>query len=361
MRSPAAPPATLAYESMGLADALSAPCLEWDALLEEAKVSLPYLTLDWIAAWSFGFGGGPVRLHLVRSGSRLVAALPLVHGRRTLSGFPVRALYTPSLNIAFSEIPALGQPAFDALLDGVLAAHRSDVLILRGAPRGGTEEERLRAYLASRGLRHTVTVVNEISIDTSKGLEAYRAGRRSKFWSNVRNRRKRLEALGKVEFERHKPPQDPARFLAEACALSMRSWKFRDGTAIMLLDRYRRFLGRLLASPSTDAWILRLDGTPVAFRILHVAGGVAAEIEIAHVEEHRALSPGNLLAAESNEALVKEGVREIGSAGDHAWKDEWSPARRERLEFVVFREGLYSGLVARAHGFRVRRSGGEVR
>jgi CelD/BcsL family acetyltransferase involved in cellulose biosynthesis len=347
---------------VGLSEATAALRAEWEKLLEEAKVPLPYASLDWIAAWSYGFRGGPVRLHLVRSGGKLVAALPLVQGWRTLSGLPVRALYTPSLNIAFSETPFVqGQPALDALLDGLLEAHPSDILLLRGAPRGGTEEAHLRAYLAARALPHTVASVNEISIDASQGLEGYRAGRRSKFWSNVRNRRKRLDALGKVEFERHRPPRDPARFLAEACQLSMRSWKFREGTAIMLLERYRRFLGRLLAAPATDAWILRLDGKAVAFRILYVARGVAGEIEIAHDEELRALSPGNLLAAESNEALIREGVREIGSAGDHAWKDEWSPARRERLEFVVFREGLYARLVARAHGFRVRRSGGEVR
>lgn len=347
------PPIPLTFESRERVDRG-----EWDRLLDRAGCSSPYLALDWLRAWHEGFAEGPLRFHLVRSMGGLAAALPLVRSRRTLSGLPVRALSSPSLNVAFADILVAGDAALDSLLDGVLATPRTDVVLLRGV--SGPTEGPLRSWLARRGHRHTVLPVDEIVIDASKGVDGYRAGRRAKFWSNVRSRRRRLEALGRVEFERHRAPADPDALLAEVCAVSMRSWKFREGTAIALLDRFRRFFRALFATPIADVWLLRLDGRAIAYRILATARGVAAEVDIAYDDAHRAVSPGTLLAAESNEAAIREGAREISLGQDYPWKAEWAPARRSRREFVVFGKGLWPGVVARVHGRRVRRAGGEA-
>jgi CelD/BcsL family acetyltransferase involved in cellulose biosynthesis len=335
------PPIPLTFESRArVAEA------EWEGLLDRAGCDSPYLVLDWLRAWSEGFAKGPLEFHVVRTFGGLAAGVPLVRAWRTLSGLPVRVLASAGLNIAFADVVALGDEALGALLDGALATPRTDAVLLRGV----REDAPLFSWLARRRLRFTVAPADEIVIDATLGIEGYRAGRRSKFWSNVRSRRRRLETLGRVAFERHRAPGEA--ILAEVCAVSMRSWKFREGTAIALLDRFRRFFRALFATPMADVWILRLDGRAIAYRVLATARGVAAEVDIAYDEAFRALSPGTLLAAESNEAVIREGVREISLGQDFPWKAEWSPSRRRRFEFVVFGRGFWPGLVARVHGLR---------
>jgi CelD/BcsL family acetyltransferase involved in cellulose biosynthesis len=180
----------------------------------------------------------------------------------------------------------------------------------------------------------------ELFLDTAGGLEVYRRGRSSKFWSNARNRARRLAAAGTVEFERARTPYSLVSALEEAFGVSLRSWKGRRGTAIGMQEEFRAFF-RALARRFGDVGdcevsLLRLNGGTIAYRIGLRHKGLYLECDIAFDEAHRSCSPGTLLGVQSNEALIAEGTSEINLGMAFSWKGEWSPSRRERLEWVVY-------------------------
>ena len=328
---------------------------EWNDLARRGGADLPYARHEWIAAWWEGFGGGAhLEMLLLREGGDLVAAAPLMRSRRTLAGLPVRALHSPGLNLGVSGI-LLARPNAEIagrLLDEALSLGGFDALILQGAAAGGPLADLVSSHLVGRRVRFEERPHGEIFVDTSAGPEAYRRARSTKFWSNARNRAKRLEAAGPVSFERARTPTDLAPALEEAFAVSRRSWKGRQGTAIGGREDHRAFFRALVRrfglSGECEVALLRVSGDAVAYRIGLRQGELFLECDIAFDEARRAFSPGTLLGIRSNEALLAEGVTEINLGMDFPWKQEWSPSRRERLEWIVYPAGHPYSPVLRA-------------
>jgi CelD/BcsL family acetyltransferase involved in cellulose biosynthesis len=327
---------------------------EWNALVRLDGATLPYARHEWIAAWWEGFGrNADLHVLLLRSGGEIVAAAPLMRSWRTLAGLPVRALHSVGLNIGVSGV-LLAQhdpESVGRLFDAVLGLGGFDVLILQGAAAGTALATLTASHFAVRRIAFEEQPHGELFLDTAGGLEVYRRGRSSKFWSNARNRAKRLSAVGTVEFERARTPANLDSALEEAFAVSLRSWKGRRGTAIGLQEEFRAFF-RALARRFGDVGdcevsLLRLNGSTIAYRIGLRHRELYLECDIAFDEAHRSYSPGTLLGVQSNEALIAEGTKEINLGMAFSWKGEWSPSRRERLEWVVYPRGRPYALVLR--------------
>ncbi len=341
---------------------------EWNALVRRDGTALPYARHEWITSWWEGFGRS-ARLHLVllRDGAEIVAAAPLMRSWRTLAGLPVRALHSLGLNVGVSK-PLVARPDEETsarLLDAVLALGSFDVLILRGVAAGTPLASRVPARLAARGLPFEEERHGEIYLETGAGLDAYLRGRTSKFWGNWRNRARRLDAIGTISFERAREPAALGPALEESFAVSLRSWKGKRGSAIGLQKNFRTFFRALVRRfgevGDCEISLLRLNGEAIAYRIGLLQEKLYLECDIAYAETHRHYSPGTLLAVHSNEALVAEGIREINLGIDFPWKEEWSPLRRERLEWIVYpRRRPYSVLLRAARGARRKYRPGPV-
>lgn len=331
---------------------------EWNALLGRGDSACPYLRHEYLSAWWRGFGAGG-RLHVIvaRDGERLVGALPLMVSRRTIAGLPVTALHFLGINVGFLDYVIEGGrgDVFGPLFRRAFDAGRHHVLILRGIPAGGGHEQAVRAFLEAERAAHEVHEVREIALTVRGGWDGFRKERGTKIWSNVRNRTKKLEALGPVVLERHKGDAGSAEALEEAFALSLRSWKGEAGSAVGLQDPFRQFLRSLMEHGAGDLWVLRSNGRAIAYRLGFTRGKTWTELDIAYDREFAHLSPGTLLSARSNEALVQEGVAEINLGLDFPWKQEWSPEGRLLLEFLSYRRsGLWPRLVRGAQSLRRR-------
>jgi CelD/BcsL family acetyltransferase involved in cellulose biosynthesis len=330
---------------------------EWNDLVRRSGTRCPYLLHEFVDAWWKGFAeGAEMRFLLARENGTLAGALPLLVSRRTLARLPARALHLPAVNVGFCDLPIADPAALEPLVEGALAAGRFDFLLLRGIPEGSEVDRALRSILGRRDMPFDAEETGEIWLDASGGLEAFRKGRGAKFWSNVRNRTKRIEKAGAVSWERHRGAAFSPDVLKAIFETSLRSWKGEAGSAVGLLPPFQRCFERLRENGAAEAWLLRLDGRCVAYRFGFLQGPVFLELDIAYDKEVSALSPGTLLAARSNEELIAEGIAEINLGLPFPWKDEWSPERRRLVEFFAFRpSGIYPRLLRLARSLKRRR------
>lgn len=326
---------------------------EWNSLLNKSDNTVPYLRHEWLESWWYGFGQGH-RLHviLVRDNGQLIGAAPLMVSRRTLSKLPVVAVHFIGLNFGFLDFIAVERKreCLSLFMKLLLEESDSDVIIIKGISAQSDHDQILRDLLTQRQIKFNVKTHGEIFIDTRSGKQRYIEERSTKLWSNIRNRRKRLERLGKVEFIRYQKNDDPSEIMNEAFDVSLRSWKGKTGTAISLKEEFRRFFTRQFdlfsQNGGAEIWIMRSNGKGIACRLGFVDRGIYVESEIAYDEAFAPYSPGTILSAVSNEVLIQEGISEINLGMAFAWKQEWSPQSKERLEFFIFNPaGIYPRLL----------------
>lgn len=342
-------------ETVGGREAFRALREEWNALLDRSDTENVYLRHEFLDAWWEGFAGeAEMRVLLGREGDRLVAAIPLLLGRRTLARLPVRALHLFGSNLVHPDFAAdRGTPGACAeLLDAALSSPGYHVLILKGIPDGSDHDREVRAALARAGARYEIRPEDEIYLDARGGPEAFRKARGTKLYSNIRNRTKKLQKLGDLAFERHRGP-GPA--IEEAFAVSTRSWKGDEGSATGVKEGFRTCYGNLVESGAADLFLLRCGGKAVAYRLGFARARRWVELDIAYDKEYSAGSPGTILSDHANEALLEEGIEEIVLGFDFPWKQEWKPERRRRNEFIAFRpRSLYPKLVGAVQAIRRR-------
>ena len=325
---------------------------EWNDLVGRSGNPVHALRHEWLDAWWHGFGQSrDLYVLLAREGNEVIAVAPFMRSRQTLAGLPVRAMSFLGSTIDFLDFAVVRHPreCLDAFMSRALDGG-ADVVLVKGVPADGEHDQVLRDVLAERQTPYSTRVHHEVFIDTGDGFEAYKKGRSSKFWGNIRNRMKRLEQLAPLSFERYRHPFQSDLALSAVFDLSRRSWKGDDGSAIGQQETYQRFFQRLYerlaVSQEVDVWLLRSGQTVIAYRFGFVDRDVFVESDVAYDKAFRAYSPGTLLAVHSNEALIREGVSEINLGLDFPWKREWNAERRPLLEFLVFPPGrLYPRIV----------------
>lgn len=335
---------------------------EWNDFRRSAGCRNAYLRHEWLAAWWVGFGtGGTLEIGLLRDGDALAGVIPLMRSRRTLAGLPVTALHFLGSNVAHLEasvLPAIAAQGHATLLQWALRRRGVDLLLLHGLPAEGEQAAAARKLDRSGAAAVRFLPCDELVLHAREGIETYRQARGRKFWSNVRNRTRRLSELGALTYDRRRTAGEVAGALEEAFDLSTRSWKGRSGTAVGLRSTHRAYLADMLRrfgeAGGAELWLLRLGGRAIAYRIGFRDGPRYVECDIAYDEEYRPFSPGTLLAVECNERLIHEGVEEINLGMAFGWKEEWSPEPRRRVEAQILPARPYAFVLRAAQSLRGR-------
>lgn len=327
----------------------------WNDLARRDGPPLPYLRHEWLVSWWRGFGDdATLAIHLAREGSTLTAAAPLMRSRRSLAGVPVQALHGIGLNVGSADL--LRDPDREQDLELVLRAalddDRSDVVLARGTPVGSAKETWMRAWLGSERIPYETLTQGEFYLDGSRGVEAYRAARPSSLRQESERRARQLAERGTVRYERAYGDGSWEDRLTEAFAISMRSWKAQEGSAIGQQRQFQVFLTelarRFAATDEAELCLLRVDERPIAFRMGVSDRDTFVDHEIAFDEAWGRYSPGTLVALHSDQSLIRRGIREINLGFDFAWKRAWAPLRRERLKWILYRRGNPAATAARA-------------
>jgi CelD/BcsL family acetyltransferase involved in cellulose biosynthesis len=338
---------------------------EWDALLARGPTDLPFLRHAVLEAWLDAFAPPGARLFTLvardRSGAPAGFA-PLLAVKR---GGVVRLL-APANDHSCRVEWALGPDASGAVAS--IWAHLRDelhwdVLLLRDLPRDGPTSTLLEPLARADG-HLTGRWESQRSPHLPLGGAPAEARLTAKFRANLRRRRRRLEALGPVEYLREDGQGDVEGALEAFLALEAAGWKGRGGTAVAREPRlagfYRAWAAEAAARGALAIRALTLGGRPVAMHLGLVHRGVYYLPKTAYDEALGAVSPGQLLQREVVAECEARGLAEFDFLGpDMEWKRDWAPAHRSHDWLYVYRPSL-AGRALHALKHRLRPAAKEV-
>jgi CelD/BcsL family acetyltransferase involved in cellulose biosynthesis len=337
-------------ETVSSLEALQALEPVWNRLLDEAGIEHPFLAHEWVVTWWECFGAGrSLRVLLVKDSTGPVAIAPLMLTRTRLYGLPVRQLQLIA-NVHAQRadfiVPARGEGAYRAIWEHLVRQRGWwDVMVLPQLPAGSRTLERLPRLAAAAGHGWGAwTAARSPRVVLAGSWECYERGLPRKHRSNLRNRFKRLGALGEVALEVVGRGPGLEQALHDGFVLEGAAWKGQAGTAIASRPELRRFYTRLAKRAAERGW-LQLQFLKVASR--RVAFGYALRfkdtlylLKPGYDPAYSAYAPSSLLIALVLRAAFAEGLASYDLLGDDdAWKHVWTDDVQAHTWLFVFGRG----------------------
>lgn len=294
---------------------------QWERLRASVPGANPFLSHDWFTCCMEAFGEGRT-LHVVLAwrGDDLVGAAPLWGQPRhtRLGAFSEISFIcvpeTPSVDFLIAE--EVREETMEALL-GHVADGKSgawDLLTLSPWPEDSPNRTAVERTLGSRRLGSVSSVASQIPrVTVSTTWEEYWQSRSVQYRKGYRRIRNRIRELPQLSLARYRDAADPALW-RDVVAVSERSWKAREGIAIVNRPELRRFFELLLERAAARGWllvwVLRTGDRPIAMEFDLVAEGVIYAIRADFDEELDAIGPGRYLEVEILDHAFHGGYRE---------------------------------------------------
>jgi CelD/BcsL family acetyltransferase involved in cellulose biosynthesis len=154
-----------------------------------------------------------------------------------------------------------------------------------------------------------------------------------------KRRRRRLDALGEVRFERLAAGADPKPWIDELIALEAIGWKGRKGVAAASEPHVECFVRDVLrethAAGRLDMRRMRLDSRTISMLAHIESGRTAISFKIAYDEDYARFSPGVLLQMEALErGLALDWVDSCATPGHPMFDSLWT-GRRQIVTLMV--------------------------
>jgi CelD/BcsL family acetyltransferase involved in cellulose biosynthesis len=353
--------AALRVEIVRTCDALRALEPEWTALAERSGVDHPFLTHEWISTWWECFGAGRELYVLVVRDDHdgaLAAIVPLMRSASRVGGMRIRRLEAMT-NAHSPRFDFLIGTATERLFRTIwqhLARDASwDVLRLSELPAGSHPMLELPEYARASGcLTGCWASADSPYLPIEGPWSVYVASLTARHRANLRNRTKRLGAIGPIAFENLRVSES----LDAGLALEAAAWKGAAGTAIASSPEVRRFYRMLAERAAARGWLrlqfLTVGGRRVAFQYVMQYRTKQYLLKPGYDPEFAAYAPSSLLCARSLEQAFADGLEEhdfLGEAED--WKLRWTPRTRPHEWLFVFPDTMRGRLLYRLK-FHVR-------
>ncbi len=316
---------------------------EWRELLASRPDSAPFVDEEWVAAWSQAFGPREPLLVCDWEGGRLVG-LGALHslseswaGRRT-------AVIQSLTNVESSRFEFLSSSGRldvqERLWRALCAAGQWDVIRVEHVPE---DSPTLSAGIAVADALGWNRVVQETLVSPWRPLPrppgAWDDGLKRKFKANLRNRERRLQALGAVTFTVAGAGAEQRAALATFYAVESSGWKGERGTAIALQESTKAFFDGLQQRTARDVWIpiLSVGGRAAAAQLIRVHGRALFLLKTAYDPAFAPYAPGQLLTARVMRYGLEQGMEALDFLGeDMAWKQDWEPRLRRHYHLSLF-------------------------
>jgi CelD/BcsL family acetyltransferase involved in cellulose biosynthesis len=308
---------------------------DWERLAQRTRAA-PFLWPGWVAAWWGAFGAGRPQILAAYDGGRLAGVLPLRRTRGALSST------TNSTTPLFGFL-AEGEPALERLSRAIFSQQPRRVVLSYMVPTdAGVSVARSAAEVARyRMFAESVQAAPYITIDGD--WEAYEAGLRRKFRSELRRRRRRLEEEGRLTLEVSDGAEGLEELLEEGFRVEGAGWKGDYGTSIDSRPETRRFYTDVARWAAGRGWLrlafLRLDGRALAFDYSLEYDGTHYLLKTGYDPAYRRFAPGMIIRHRMLERAFSDGMKTydfLGMGSDFAWKREWTDAQQERLFMHMF-------------------------
>lgn len=304
----------------------------WNNLVAEAGITHPFLTYEWMSTWWECFGDdAELNILLVRAGGEPIAIAPLMRTRQRVFGPRLRSLrflandHSPRCDFI---VGSRSDDAYAAIFSFLMSnAELWDMVDLRELPADSRSLEQLSSGAEQAGVlsgrRHSFdSTFLPLVEDWEESLSAKRR------WF-LRNRFKRLSALGRVELESVSAEADLDAALEEGFRLEAAAWKAEAGTAISCDARVHRFYALLAKRAASRAWLrlqfLKVGDRRIAFAYTLVYANRMYLLKPGFDPEYASYSPGNLLTHLVLRDAFTSGFSAYDFLGrDDHWKRQWS-------------------------------------
>lgn len=184
-------------------------------------------------------------------------------------------------------------------------------------------------------------------ISLSGGAAAFEASLSAKWKSNLRNREKRMAALGTLVHETVESPEPALAARLDACfALEAKGWKGTNGSAIDSQPATRRFYRAIAGIAAADGTLrlhtLHVGDTLAAFQLDMEEAGTEYVIKIGYEPGLAKLSPGGLLLKRVIASALERGLHCVDLLGDDMpWKRDWTSSLRPQTTLLAFGRGAF--------------------
>lgn len=322
----------------------------WNPLVEEAGLAHPFVTHEWVRTWWESFGAGR-QLHVlvVRDGLAPIAIAPLMLSRERIYGMPVRRLgIIANVHSPRTEFIIAGRPAeaCAAIWRHLAAESRQwDVMELCQIPPESCLLEELPRLAASDGFLTGQWNAGDSPYLPLAGAwaswEAYHASLDRKHRYNLRNRLKRLSALGPVQLETVSAPEQVQEAVEEGFRIEAAAWKGEAGTAMGGRPELRQFYTTIAHRLAGRGWLrlhfLTVKGRRIAFGYSVCRDNRLYLIKPGYLPDFAQYSPCNLMCALVLQDAFAAGIEEYDFLGiADAWKLEWTPLARRHTWLYLF-------------------------
>jgi len=331
---------------------------EWREFLDQVENDSPYWRPEWIlAALSAYSPEAKVVVITARQQGRLCAILPLVEERGEFAGLPARILRAPlttagvGVDIPCGLFGAARDEAVAAIWKVIKKRPGWDVLELPSVFEGSAIEQ-LSLLAQNDGHatgRWTVLLIAFFSIPQGPtgidDLEKY--PRHPKLRSKVRQREKKLAALGTIRLRRTE--KNGAQDLQCFYAMEASGWKGREKSAIVSDTRSRQFFDEVAREAEKFGhlclYTLEVDGKPIAAHIGVTYRGRYWAAKSTYDENYRDYAPGHLIVKAILRECSERGISEYVMGVREDWKMEWTQDVRRRSYQCIFNRGLWPRLL----------------
>jgi CelD/BcsL family acetyltransferase involved in cellulose biosynthesis len=318
----------------------------WNEVAEAAGLDHPFLEHAWVRTWWECFGAGSaLRILVLKAGSQTVAIAPLILTPIRMWGIKVRRLgffYNAHVPRADFLIAQRRAEAYRAIWSHLSRSHDWDLLQLCQLPEGS---ETLEAISGLAGPDHCkmVTWLSGASpyLPLSASWGVYFDSLAAKHRSNLRNRFKRLNAIGPVEVETITAGEKLTDALGAALQLEAAAWKGEARTAISCNPDVSKFYSAFAQRAAERGWMrlnfLQTGAQRIAFDYSLFYKNRIHLLKIGYDPAYAPYSPSNLLLFMVLQDAFERGAREYDFLGESAdWKSNWTKHSRPHYWLFVF-------------------------
>ncbi len=328
---------------------------EWNAAMSRARISYPFVSHEWISAWWECFGSDKeMHIVVVRDHDSIMAIAPMMIVFHRMYGVRLRCLQLIYNWHAFRcDFIVCGgyDRVYEAIWNHILACRDQwQVVILPQVPSQSPTVPAICSLAQNQRFLTGRWQTSSPYLTLEGNWDEYFNSLARKHRSNLRNRFRRLERLGKVERRVISGGAALPAALAEGYKLEAKTWKGEEGTAISSVPELDAFYSKLARIAADRGWLrlqfLELGTRKIAFDYsLQYANSIYV-LKSGYDPEFSPFSPYNLLSYENIRDAYQQGLNVYDFLGiDDDWKMRWTSTTRVHDWLYVFPRTARHGLL----------------
>ena len=332
----------------------------WNSIAEKQGLYKIFLSYEWFSIWVKHFlGENKLLILLLYRENEIVAIAPFLVKREKFKGISIKKIellgnvYSPFRYFLIKEEDNKQKGKNLLLIFNFLFEKLNgwDVLDLYAIPEENNLLNLVITTLKQKDFSHSEYLcfgdwyLDEIKYSGSE----YFNNLPQKIRKDILYCKRRLEKMGKCEFKLIRNGDNIDDCMDLYYRVYSKSWQKEEG----LGPSFHRDLAKIAVR---NDWLrlgfLFFEDSPIAAQFWVSNNGIAYILKTVYDQQYKKFSPGKILTSEMMKYVIDtDGVNVVDYVqGDEAYKEDWTPKRRERCGLLIFNnniKGKYSGLLTK--------------